>query len=1261
MKRARWLLYALLVVAGLLGTLVVVARCYLTSAAAARQVADRLTELLGEPVQVDAVDLGLTSQSSFHGIKVLGSADGAPWLTIDNVSAAVSAWQLRDGVLPPELDVTGVALTLDFDREGRLLTRLPGGGGGQGGGGTLPLLRIHAGRVTLRQQGRPDLVLGGVEAGIESKAGALVLAGSVHDPDWGAWSLDGRIDLAKGTARASFATPHVHLAQARLEGLPFVPAVVWQQVQLEGDTPVTLALSFGGAAGVSYRVELEPSRTKLHVTAIDLDAEQAGGKVVIEDGVVHLCDIHGQTAEGAIHTDARLDFSSCPCRLNFAVGVEELALQRLPERWSIPRTVEGRLTGQADLLVTIANGQVRTTGQGEGRITLRGLERHPLRIKLHADGDGIRFTAQGDRTAGQAAALARTTPGAMEVDLTLDDADIPHLLRGLSLGPLPVTGCVSFHAHLTIPGDAPDDLRAYQLQGDATLAGVRVAGLGLERVRGRIRYADGVLHLEDVQGRLAASGLAQPWPVVGAVAGHARLELVPRGDLDARLTLVRLALGPWLQGAVSGTLEASVPLGQAQEVTAWKATAALHSDRLTARGWSAQEVSALAHLRRGTVSVAPLQATVEGAAVLGTAELGLAPPFHYAAKVQAVGDLQGLRRLSAGLGVPRDLAGRASAGGEVQGTLRPFTLETTGSAGVEALRLDAVHVPHAQLCWQGDATRLHLTDIGATLYQGEVAGAAELPLQASEPGSLELRFDGVDVGALADDLPGVPLRLSGQAGGTVVARLEAEDGAGHREAGARLELTAPRLGVQHFHAEQVHGSFGYERGVADYALTGETLGGQFQLDGRLPLEPAGPGPKGRGRLHVEHVQLARIWTAVGAPAFLALLRGNADLQVAFRHAGPQRAFVGEGRFLIDRLRWGSSALSGDLRGDVNLSPEALRVEHVTGILGDGLLRGHGTYSFDGGRPTAFRVVLERVAAERLLAPWPEFAGLVQGPLEINLRGTLHRECRISGQAVLARGKVLGLEVSEWRLPLEAVFSPARGHGRVSCPEYTVGLARGRVAGQASVTWGAGLGVQADARFQGVDLRNLLGPGSELGQVGAGLVSGRLELDGQNVQGVDDLTGSVDASFQDTAALTLPVLRELTRYLLPGKGGAIFGSGDLHARLARGVIQVRRLALRGSLLRVLIEGTVALQGRLDLEVTASPNPLGGDRSALGRLIARLPPAGAIPLTLLAEAATLLSPRLLHLRVSGSVRNPTVRVETLTALTEDVLRFVLDLTP
>ena len=46
-------------------------------------------------------------------------------------------------------------------------------------------------------------------------------------------------------------------------------------------------------------------------------------------------------------------------------GGEQLALKELPESWGLPKW-DGRLSGQAQMEVTGADGQVRTTGQGQG-------------------------------------------------------------------------------------------------------------------------------------------------------------------------------------------------------------------------------------------------------------------------------------------------------------------------------------------------------------------------------------------------------------------------------------------------------------------------------------------------------------------------------------------------------------------------------------------------------------------------------------------------------------------------------------------------------------------------------------------------------------------------------------------------------------------------------------------------------------------------------------------------------------------------------
>jgi hypothetical protein len=180
------------------------------------------------------------------------------------------------------------------------------------------------------------------------------------------------------------------------------------------------------------------------------------------------------------------------------------------------------------------------------------------------------------------------------------------------------------------------------------------------------------------------------------------------------------------------------------------------------------------------------------------------------------------------------------------------------------------------------------------------------------------------------------------------------------------------------------------------------------------------------------------------------------------------------------------------------------------------------------------------------------------------------------------------------------------------------------------------------RFIDLDLRNLLRSAADAGQFGAGLLSGRLTVESDNLRSLDDVSALLDARVQQTQALEFPVLRQLTPYLAPGQSAAMFQAGDVQARLAGGVIRVQRLRLIGSLVQLMVEGTVNLAGHLNLEVSANT----------GRLAADLPGLPAI-----GAATNFLASRLVRLHVGGTVHSPAVTVEPVVGLSEEALRFFL----
>jgi translocation and assembly module TamB len=114
---------------------------------------------------------------------------------------------------------------------------------------------------------------------------------------------------------------------------------------------------------------------------------------------------------------------------------------------------------------------------------------------------------------------------------------------------------------------------------------------------------------------------------------------------------------------------------------------------------------------------------------------------------------------------------------------------------------------------------------------------------------------------------------------------------------------------------------------------------------------------------------------------------------------------------------------------------------------------------------------------------------------------------------------------------------------------------------------------------------------------------------------------------------------------------------MRGRLARGILRFERFTLTGNTVQMIIEGTVSVQGRLNLDVTARTGTLGPDPLCLRLLRLRLPPIGPVPVNLIAQASGYLSNRVIHLRVSGTVRNPVITVEPLRLLSEEAVRYFL----
>ena len=1298
MRRWRRLFVSLaLVFLILLGVLIAAGAWYVHSDHATARVAGRLEAALGAPVKVGGIRLGLRD-SSVHQVDLYepgAETSGTPWLTARDVATDVGIGDLlRDEAIPRSLTLVGVEVRLRFDRAGRLVTRLPRPEHPEE---ALPDLRIEGGQLTLQQEGRPDMVVRGICGTLRATGDRRVLAGTVADPFWGDWTLDGSLAADGRAGSTALKTKSsIHVTQAMLNDLPFISPAVWKEVQADGNTPVAVTFEFNSPKDeFHYAVALEPQNTAVHVPAIELEADQAHGKVAIRDGTVLLQGVEGRAAGGQIRTDAELDFRGEADKLHFNVRVSGLEVQRLPQSWSMP-PVEGRLTGHADLQVTVANGRTQTDGEGEGVIEdarVAGQPAEPIRLKLHPAGEGYRFAAVWPRplpggaervalAVGVVASPTRPTAAAptarrepipppaapeppryLEINLGMKDINLEQFVRGLRLElPFEVAGRLSFQIHAAIPYNTPRDYRAYRFKGTAALAWLVVADLRLEEVNARLTYEEGILELAELRGRVPDGE-----PSGGAFDGTARLQVVPAGDLTARVSLDRIPVARVLSvlpgvaeragGAVSGRATFRAPAAQLRDVNNWRASGAVSGDRVEAFGWTLVHGGADFRVENGTLTVSDARTQIEGLDATGKARLGLTAPYRFEGNVDLRhAHLGALRRLAPEVRPPVSVDGRLDATASFQGTLSPVTVESSGTADATGLKMAQVAVGELHLRWANDANRLILSDIKGRLYGGDVTGKATVPLRGAEPGTASLHFRDLDVGGLQKDLPAIPFTLEGKASGSVEGTLPAAGAIRERSATAKVDLEAPRLRVQGIPTERLRGTVDYRRGTVDYRFEGETLGGKFHLDGQLPpaAEPAPPGKE--GHLQVEGARLSRVAAELRLPA-LEPLQGLVNLDVTFRHEGPGWWPVGTGRLVIDGPRWGTVELADILRSQVIVNRDEVRLRDISGVMGEGTLRGQIAWSLRRLGTGWFNLALDPVPVARLLAFWPGATAAVEGTAEVRLRGTLGREWSGTGDAFVSRGRVYGVDVSEWRLPVDFAFAPGSGQGRLEVRESTAQVAAGRVVGRASWGWGAMNRLEGQIRFTGLQLRTLLHQLADLSQSGQGRATGRIDFAGGDVRSLRDLTADLNGSLQQTQALSFPVLSALSPFLPIGPSSTTFTSGDVKARLAGGVVRVQRLGLQSSFVQLFLEGTVTLEGRLSLDVTANTGN-GVSPAGLRLLGLRLPATGPIPLSLVVQASSYLANRLVHARVTGTIRSPVIQIEPVALLTQEALTFFVN---
>ena len=729
-------------------------------------------------------------------------------------------------------------------------------------------------------------------------------------------------------------------------------------------------------------------------------------------------------------------------------------------------------------------------------------------------------------------------------------------------------------------------------------------------------------------------------------------------DIPDLLTRAKVQSAVKLAGKLSLEVAAEIPTNAPGSLAAYRATGKARTPSLQVEGLTLTDVTADVQLRDGVLTLSrvsatfPPDATGKPGGFVGTARFGIEPRTELTADLTLT-DIP-LNQVAAAVPGYADKAdGRVSGRfdfklpgdqlGSLQAVVANGTLTSSGLT-LFGQKADRVKI---DLALKDGVARLTKADVD--IYEGTVTGEATVPVVGDKPGSFAVGFKGVNAGKLTAAIPKSPVSVQGKVGGKFTGTIPPVRNFDATKLTGDLDLNAPQLVVQGVPTTKLAGKVGYRPGAITYDLKADALGGKVAVEGTYPLADDPDAAPAGGTVRLDRLRLSAVGRALQVAA-LEPLRGEVTLTLkyGFSPDGP----AGAGRLDVRDLGWGEDAFeASDLTSDIRLTPQGVEAPGLSGRFAGGTLRGRVRYDYDEPRKSVVALTLENADAADLAGPLGFDA--VTGRVSATFRSTLGRQLRGGGTVTATRAKVSGVEVSEVRLPYRWSYAPGVGLDFL-VRDGAATVANGRVTARAEVQVNRAARVEGRVEFVDVNV-GALAAGFGGSSYGVGKTTGRFDFSGTDVKSRDDLTGTLTARFGQTTVRELPILGTISPLLSPVQALTRFESGDAVARLGAGQLRVERLALAGTGAKLFADGTVGLDGRLDLAVVYNTAQI-GPVSPVFRLIARnIPAIGPIPVGLIVRATEALSNRVVRLTIGGTTSRPAVAVNAAALLSENAVRF------
>ncbi len=652
-----------------------------------------------------------------------------------------------------------------------------------------------------------------------------------------------------------------------------------------------------------------------------------------------------------------------------------------------------------------------------------------------------------------------------------------------------------------------------------------------------------------------------------------------------------------------------------------------------------------------------LQASILGGQLTGSLTLPLLAQEAGQAQLQWA-EIDLAKLLNSVAETPSTLKGATS--GKVDLTIPPESLTQverwSGTASISIPEIASAAGTMGQL--QGTA-KFHAgvlsSQLQGNIFSGELIGLGTLPLLAQEAAQAQIQWKGMDLAKVLNSVVKTPLALRGSTSGKVGLTIPPEGLTQVERWSGTASISIPKIASAAGTMGQLQGSAKLASGSLAYQMQGKIFSGDLAGEGTLPLKqlPGSPGGErtDQGRFRLAGLSLASVSQALSWPSSLRLWDATLAMSVNYRHR-PSDDSPMTGSLSLSRLQWNQTLLAERLQGRLRWQGSRFSLQSFSGGLAGGQLNSNAVFDWGIPRRGNFSVSLQRVQSDQVLAWWKDANKWVSGVMSLQLQGNLANRWAVGGVALVSRGTVGGLPVSNLRIPLAATLEPNRGLAQIKLTSFNGQMAHGRLRGNLGLTWRRGIDLKGQLKFTQLHVRELLGNQPTAARWGSGTLSGSARFQATDLKQLNDLSGTIKAKIKPGRAASPPVLRAVGRYV---RGGRLltFDEGSLRATFKKGLLRISRLTLSSRNVRLFAQGTASLVGRLDLQVAvdASVQPINST------LLSRFPTRGALPASLLAQANELLSVRVISLQVTGTLSRPAVRVRPLPRFRTEGVRYFL----